>query len=203
MLGWHGNEHSRTWKRPYTWPIKMFLVNLIRCGGGVKGLIVTWSNLVVTWKVRTKMGIVYRSPLGLRWFTCVWLYFGYSLAIEFSNCALKKGKKKKMNTIAVTHFQVLRIKFVEYFFDIDVNHVANDEELDNNLLTTCLDTCIWISYPKWTQLHTAIKCPCSYASRPCVYMPYAYTSMPMFIGPNDPPTWPMEPFSPKGGAPWN
>jgi hypothetical protein len=27
-------------------------------GGGVKDLIVTWSNLVVTWKVRPQMGIL-------------------------------------------------------------------------------------------------------------------------------------------------
>ena len=35
---------------------------------GVKGLIVTWSNLVVTWKVRPHMGIISWSPLTLRWF---------------------------------------------------------------------------------------------------------------------------------------
>ena len=35
----------------------------------VKGLIVTWSNLVVTWKVRLQMSTISWFPLGLHWFT--------------------------------------------------------------------------------------------------------------------------------------
>ena len=34
----------------------------------VKGLIVTWSNLVVTWKVSLQMSTISWFPLGLRWF---------------------------------------------------------------------------------------------------------------------------------------
>ena len=52
---------------------------------GVKGLIVTWSNLVIMWKVRLHMGIIFLFPLGLRWFSQGWLYFGHILAIGFSN----------------------------------------------------------------------------------------------------------------------
>lgn len=56
---------------------------------GSKGLIVTRSNVFVTWKVRPHMDISW-SPLGLRWFAHVWLYFGYSFAIKFLICAKKE-----------------------------------------------------------------------------------------------------------------
>ena len=41
MVGLSGNGLSWTWKRPWTWPTKMFLTISIWLGGGVKGLIVT------------------------------------------------------------------------------------------------------------------------------------------------------------------
>ena len=67
MIGLSGNGLSQIRIRPWTWPTKMFLTNSIRLGGRVKDLIVTWSNLVVTWKVRPHMGIICRFPLGLCW----------------------------------------------------------------------------------------------------------------------------------------
>ena len=58
--------------------------SLSECGS------LTRSNLVVTWKVMPHMDIISWSPLGLGWFALVWLYFGYSLAMDFLIYAPKK-----------------------------------------------------------------------------------------------------------------
>ena len=44
-------------ERPQTMLTKMSLTNSIQIWG-IKGLSVTWSNLVVTWKIRSHMGII-------------------------------------------------------------------------------------------------------------------------------------------------
>ena len=59
--------------------------------GGVKGLIVTRTNLVVMWKVGPKMAIISWFPLGLRWFSrggCFWFLF----IIDFSMWAKEKKR---------------------------------------------------------------------------------------------------------------
>lgn len=66
-VGLSGNGLSRVWKKLRTLPTKIFSTSSIRLEG-VKGLIMIRSNLVVTWKFRTHMGIVSWSPLGLHWF---------------------------------------------------------------------------------------------------------------------------------------
>jgi hypothetical protein len=60
---------------------------------GVKGLIVTRSNLVVTWKNRPQMSIISWLPLRLRCFSWVGCILG-SFAIEFSICAKKEEERK-------------------------------------------------------------------------------------------------------------
>ena len=60
MVGLSGNGLLHIWKRAWTLPTKMFLMNSIRLwgGGGFKDLIVTQSNLVVMWKVRPQKDII-------------------------------------------------------------------------------------------------------------------------------------------------
>ena len=57
---------------------------------GVKGLIVTLSNSVITSKVRPHMGIISWSPLGSRWFARV----GSFLVVEISICAKNRHYMK-------------------------------------------------------------------------------------------------------------
>ena len=71
-----------------------YVLNEFDSTWGVKGLIVTHSNLVVTWKVRPHMSIFFltstRAMLVFPW----WLYFDSFLAIEFSVCAKPKKQKQ-------------------------------------------------------------------------------------------------------------
>ena len=60
---------------------------------GVKNLIVTWSNLVVTWKDRPQMSIISWFPLGLRWFARVGCILVPSCNWIFNLCQIKKIKK--------------------------------------------------------------------------------------------------------------
>jgi hypothetical protein len=55
------------WKRLWTLPTKMFL-NKFNSTWRIKSLIVTRSNLVVTWIVRSQMSIISWYPLKLHWF---------------------------------------------------------------------------------------------------------------------------------------
>ena len=71
---------GKFWK--YLKKFNSFLTNF-NSTWGVKGLIVTWSNLIVTWKFRPQMGIISSSPLGLRWCHPCWLYFGSFLQLNF------------------------------------------------------------------------------------------------------------------------
>lgn len=57
---------------------------------GVKGLIVIWSNLVITSKVRPHMSIISWFPLRLRWFARVDSF----IVIEFSMCAKNRHNMK-------------------------------------------------------------------------------------------------------------
>ena len=57
---------------------------------GVKGLIVTQSNLVVMWKDRLQMNIISWFPLGLRWFTQVGCILGSFLQLIFQFVPKKK-----------------------------------------------------------------------------------------------------------------
>ena len=62
---------------------------------GVTGLIVTCSNLVVTWKVRPHMCIISWFPLGLRWFSqggCILVHFSCNWKYQF----VQKQKTKKI-----------------------------------------------------------------------------------------------------------
>ena len=68
------------------------LTDLNWLGGGVKGLIVTWSNLVVTWKVRPQMDIISWLLLGLHWFTHVGCILAQFVQLNFSICAKKRRK---------------------------------------------------------------------------------------------------------------
>ena len=61
-------------------------------GWCVKSLIVTRSNLVITWKIRPWMDIISWSPPGLLWFTW-WLYFSFVIECVFNLCQ-KKNKTK-------------------------------------------------------------------------------------------------------------
>ena len=56
---------------------------------GVKGLIMTQNNSVVTWKDRPQMSIISCFPLGLLWLARVDCILG-SFAIECSICAQKR-----------------------------------------------------------------------------------------------------------------
>ena len=73
------------------------VLNKFNLTWGVKDLLVTGSNLVVTWKVRPQMNIISWFPLNLRWVFPRWLYFGYVIAIKFLICAKKKTKKTTTN----------------------------------------------------------------------------------------------------------
>ena len=63
---------------------------------GVKGLIMTWSNLVVTWKDRPYISII---SCGLRWVALVGCILDY-FAIEMSIRA--KNKTNQNTTISST-----------------------------------------------------------------------------------------------------
>ena len=56
------------WKRPPDVAYQDVL-NEFDSTGGVEGLIVTRSNLVVTWRVRLQMDIISWFPRELRWFS--------------------------------------------------------------------------------------------------------------------------------------
>ena len=68
------------------------ILNDINSMWGVKGLILTCSNLVVTWKVRPWLDIISCCPLSFTLFFRRWLYFSL-LQSFFSICAKKKKKK--------------------------------------------------------------------------------------------------------------
>ena len=68
-----------------------FFTNLIWLGGG--GWKVTRSNLVVTWKDRPHMSIIYWFPLGLRCFGWVGSILGSLCNWIFNFCTKKKIKK--------------------------------------------------------------------------------------------------------------
>ena len=71
MGGLNGNGCLGTWKKPQMWPI---IFNKFNLTWGVKGLIVTQSDLVVTWKDRPQMITIYSFPLGLccfGWVGCI------------------------------------------------------------------------------------------------------------------------------------
>ena len=72
---------------------------------GVKGLIVTQSNLVVTWKVRPQMGIISWLSLGLRWFARVGCILVMFLHLNYSICA----KKRKKNMCLILRSLVSRL----------------------------------------------------------------------------------------------
>lgn len=59
---------------------------------GVNGLIVTWSNLVVTVKDRSQMSIISWFPLGVHWFGWVGCIFD-SFCNWITNSCQKKYKK--------------------------------------------------------------------------------------------------------------
>ena len=50
---------------------------------GIKGLIESRSNLVITWKDRPQMGTIFWFPLGLRWFAHVGCILGSLLQLKF------------------------------------------------------------------------------------------------------------------------
>jgi hypothetical protein len=66
------------------------VINQFDLAWGVKGLVMTQSNSMVTWKVRRHMGLISRVPLGLRL-----LYQGGCILVPFNTinssiCAKKK-----------------------------------------------------------------------------------------------------------------
>ena len=90
MVGLSGNKLLRTMEKALDLAYQDVL-NEFDSVMGVKGLIETRSNLVVTWKVRPQTDTTSWFPLRLRWFSqggSCWFLF----AIEFSICAKKKKK---------------------------------------------------------------------------------------------------------------
>ena len=78
MVGLSGNGLLGTWKRPRMWPTRTSLRPSIWIGR-VECLIVTMSNLVVTWKVRPHMDII-------SWFQLRWHWFAHVGCIWFHSC---------------------------------------------------------------------------------------------------------------------
>lgn len=70
---------------------------------GVKGFIVTHSNLVVMWKVRPHMGIIFWFPLGVCWLChgdCIFIPFLQSILINL--CQKQTNYENKTHT----HIQI-------------------------------------------------------------------------------------------------
>ena len=91
MVGLSGDKLFWTWKKTPGIAYKDVLNEFDSIwGGGVKGLIMTWNNLVVRWKVRPQMGIVSWFPLALCWFPRGGCFLLFLLKLSFNLCTRKK-----------------------------------------------------------------------------------------------------------------